>query len=172
MKAQLWLTIIAVTALAVFVIVPLAHAGWKHCKGTGKFIESGPEMAFDCDDWPKHRVSIEKSVTEQTCDCPELDGSRQTSYEYHDRKGTGGTSFAYYTLETRGGDKIFGKYSGRGRREIKKDGSWEGHFIGEWEEYDGTGKLQGVKGKGAYWGKITPAGVSIEWEGDYFFPDK
>jgi hypothetical protein len=171
MRSKLWFVTVAI--LTIPATVPAAQAGWKQCKGTGKFIESGPEIAFDCEDWPKHRVSLGKSIAEQTCDCPELDGARQTAYEYHDSlPGGAGMSFAYYTLETREGDKLFGKYGGRGRAEVKKDGSRETHFIGQSEEYRGTGKMKGVKGKGTYRGKSTPAGVSYEWEGDYWFPDR
>jgi hypothetical protein len=54
MRGKLWLIPLVIIIVGLFTMVPLAHTGWKHCKGTVKLIEAGPELAFDLDDWPSH----------------------------------------------------------------------------------------------------------------------
>jgi hypothetical protein len=72
---------------------------------------------------------------------------------------------------TRSEDKIFGTSKGTWKVEAKKDGSWEAIGSGEIEYYGGTGKLEGIKGKGAVKSERTPTTVSLTWEVDAYFPD-
>jgi hypothetical protein len=171
MGTKIFLRLVVITVVALFVLTPPANARSKHCKGNAKLVSIPSETTLNLDDAPDHKMRLRAYVYEHSCNCEELGEFRQYSHAYQDILGGNGRSTGYYTSVLKGGDKLFGKFSGKSKTEMKKDGSWEMVFSGEWENTGGTGKSEKVKGKGTYSGKASPAGVSYEWEGDFEFPD-
>jgi len=162
---------VAVAVVALFVQESQPKARSKHCKGSAKLVAVPSETTVNLDDAPDHKMRLRVYVYDHTCDCEEFAEFSQWSCAYEDIVGGNSRSIGYYTDVVKGGDKIFGKYNGKSKTKTKKDGSWEMVFSGEWENTGGTGKLEGVKGKGTYSGKASPASFSYEWEGDFEFPD-
>ena len=111
------------------------------------------------------------NIHEHTCTWPELGEFRQYIYSYADTVAGSGTDTGYWTDETKTGDKIFGRHSGTQKTEIHPDGSCEMTFSGEWEATGGTGKFEGIKGKGTFAGKGTMEDMPWQWEKTFDLPD-
>ncbi|PKO52653.1 MAG: hypothetical protein CVU27_03395 [Betaproteobacteria bacterium HGW-Betaproteobacteria-20] len=78
-------------------------------------------------------------------------------------QGTGDNS-GYYTI-TNGADSTIAKWSGKVNT-VMKDGNPMTSTRGQWEYVGGTGKYQGVKGKGEYNGYFTSATeYTVDWKG-------
>ncbi|NOS98066.1 MAG: hypothetical protein HOP25_06295 [Methylotenera sp.] len=78
-------------------------------------------------------------------------------------QGTGEHS-GYYTASN-GADSTIAKWSGKVNTVIK-DGNPMTSFKGQWEYVGGTGKHQGIKGKGEYNGYFTSATeYTVDWKG-------
>jgi len=78
-------------------------------------------------------------------------------------QGTGDHS-GYYTI-TNGTDATIAKWSGKVNT-VMKDGNPMTSFKGQWEYVGGSGKFQGIKGKGDYNGYFTSATeYTVDWKG-------
>ena len=141
------------------------------CKGDAKLVGMPSQTKVNLEDAPEHVVQLSYYINEHTCTCPEIGDFRQYTYSYVDTIAGNGTDVGYWTDETKTGDKIFGRHSGTQKTEIHPDGSWEMTFSGEWEATGGTGKFEGIKGKGTDAGKGTPEDMSWQWEGSFDLPD-
>ena len=141
------------------------------CKGDAKLIGMPSQTTFNLEDVPEHVIQLSYNIHEQTCTWPELGDFRQYIYSYADTVAGSGTDTGYWTDETKTGDKIFGRHSGTQKTEIHPDGSWEMTFSGEWEATGGTGKFEGIKGKGTFAGKGTMEDMPWQWEGTFDLPD-
>ena len=141
------------------------------CKGDAKLVAMPSQTTLNLEDVPEHVVQLSYSIHEHKCACPEIGDLRQYIYSYADTVAGSGTDVGYWTDETKTGDKIFGNHSGTQKTEMNLDGSWEMGFSGEWEATGGTGKFEGVKGKGTFAGKGTSDDVSWQWEGTFELPD-
>jgi len=170
MRTRSWFTMLVVAALMVFMAAS-AHAGWRHCTGTTARGPNLSETILLLDDQPNHTVRMVVWEGKIGCSCPEIDGATVAHRDYYDMTPAGGSYICYWTILTQGTDKIFGTSKGSWKVEAKKDGSWESTGSGELEYYGGTGKLEGLKGKGAVKSKRTPTAVSITWEADVYLPD-
>ena len=78
-------------------------------------------------------------------------------------QGTGDHS-GYYTI-TNGVDATVAKWNGNVNT-VMKDGNPMTSFKGQWEYVGGTGKFQGINGKGEYSGYFTSATeYTVDWKG-------
>ena len=78
-------------------------------------------------------------------------------------QGTGEHS-GYYTI-TNGTNSTIAKWAGRVNT-VMKDGNPMTSFKGQWEYVGGTGKYNGIKGKGDYNGYFTSATeYTVDWKG-------
>ena len=172
MRGKVFFTVVAIAILALFVLAPVTDARTKHCKGKAKLVGMPSETILNIDDGvPGHKMRLRIMVYDHTCDCEEVAEFRQYVQDYADIVGGSARSSGYYTNAIKGGGANFGKWSGNSKTEMKKDGSWEMVFSGKWEQTGGKGRLEGMKGKGTYTGKASPASFFYEWEGDMEFPD-
>ena len=142
------------------------------CKGDAKLVGMPSQTTLNLEDVPEHVLQLSSEIYDSTCTCPEIGDFRQYTYSYYDTVAGSGTLVGYWTDVTKTGDKFFGKTSSSFKTEVKPDGSWEMTFSGEWEAAGGTGKFEGIKGKGTFAGKGTPADMSYQWEGSFDLPDK
>jgi hypothetical protein len=172
MRRKMFLTVVTIGIVTLFAFAPLAGAGTKHCKGSAKLVGKPSETILNIDDnVPEHKMRLRIMVYDHTCDCEEIAEFRQYTQDYADVVGGSAQSSGYYTSYIEKGGATFGKWNGSSKTEMKKDGSWEIIFSGNWEQTGGKGKFQGMKGGGTYVGKASPSGFSYEWEGDMEFPD-
>ena len=141
------------------------------CKADVKLVGMPFQTTLNLEDVPEHVVQLSHYISEHTCNCPEIGNFRQYLYSYTDTAAGIGTVVGYWTDETKTGDKIFGKHSGTQKAEMNPDGSWEMTFSGEWEATGGTGKFEGIKGKGTFAGKGSMEDMSWQWEGSFDLPD-
>ena len=141
------------------------------CKADVKLVGMPYQTTLNLEDVPEHVVRLSHYISEHTCTCPEIGNFRQYLYSYSDTAAGIGTDVGYWTDETKTGDKIFGKHSGTQKTETNPDGSWEMTFSGEWEATGGTGKFEGIKGKGTFAGKGSMEDMSWQWEGSFDLPD-
>ncbi len=141
------------------------------CKGDAKLVSMPSQTTLNLDDVPEHTLQLSIEIYEHTCTCPEIGDFRQYVYSSSDTVAGIGTGGGYWTDVTKTGDKVFGKHSSSIKTEVNPDGSWEMTFSGEWEATGGTGKFEGIKGKGTIAGKGTPEDMSFQWEGSFDLPD-
>jgi hypothetical protein len=141
------------------------------CKGDAKLVSMPSQTTLNLDDVPDHILQLSIEIYEHTCTCPEIGDFRQYIYSNSDTVAGTGTGCGYWTDVTKTGDKIFGKTSSSVKTEVIPDGSWEMTFTGEWEATGGTGKFEGIKGKGSFAGKGTSEEISYQWEGSLDLPD-
>ena len=170
MRTKMSTVILALVILVAFAAVPV-HAGWKHCTGTTVAAPFLSETILSLDDQPNHTIRMVVFEGKAGCSCPEVDGASGTWRSYRDTTPAGGSHLTYFTFVTKSGDKFFGKGKGAWKVETKKDGSWEAIGSGEFEDYGGTGRLEGIKGKGTVKYKRTSTSFSESWERDVYFPD-
>ena len=141
------------------------------CKGDAKLVGTPSQATVNLDDVPEHVLQLSYDIYDHTCTCPEIGDFRQHIYSQYDLVAGSGTDVGYWTDETKTGDKVFGKHSSKVKTEVNPDGSWEMTFSGEWVATGGTGKFEGVKGKGTFSGKGGPEEMSYQWEGGFDLPD-
>ena len=100
---------------------------------------------------------VQKSPDEQWND------SKITYWGTADLIAGSGTQSGYFVNDHPDGDRRFGTFEGRivtSGTEVTLEGTWK--FTG------GTGKFRGLKGGGAYKGRMTsPVAVENIWEGTY-----
>lgn len=142
-----------------------------HCEGSASLVGIISETNIYVDDVPDHKLQLIVQMFDHTCTCEEIGEFRQIVRGYYDVVGQNASAVGYYTNHLKGGDKIFGTWTGKQKTEIEKDGSWEISLSGEWVNTGGTGEFEGAKGKGPFSMKVSPAALSFEWEGDFEFPD-
>jgi hypothetical protein len=171
MRAKIFLGVVAVVIAAVFVLAPLANARTIHCKGIARLVGVLSETNIYVDDTANHKLQLVVQMTDHKCTCEEFPEFRQIVRGYYDMEAGTSRPVGYYTNYLKGGEKHFGKWSGKTNMEVKKDGSWEIFLTGEWEHTGGTGIWKDAKGKGTVSGKITPTGFDYTWEGDFELPD-
>ena len=135
------------------------------CKADVKLVGMPFQTTLNLEDLPEHVVQLSHYISEHTCTCPEIGNFRQYLYSYTDTAAGIGTDVGYWT------DEIFGEHSGTQKTETNPDGSWEMTFSGEWEATGGTGKFEGIKGKGTFAGKGSMEDMSWQWEGSFDLPD-
>lgn len=105
-------------------------------------------------------------LSETTCDSSGgfIEGATVLNQEVANlHQGTGDHS-GYYTI-TNGTDSTIAKWSGKVNT-VMNDGNPMTSFKGQWEYVGGSGKFQGIKGKGDYNGYFTSATeYTVEWKG-------
>lgn len=143
----------------------------KHCEGKAKQSAMIAQTTYNLDDVPLHSIQLTHSQYDHSCTCQELGDFQQLIYDYVDDVAGNGTMTGYFIDIVKNSDKIFGNHSSKYETEVKEDGSWEMKFSGNWEVTNGTGKFNGIKGKGTMSGKGTQQGINFDWEGDMDFPE-
>jgi hypothetical protein len=143
----------------------------KHCEGKAEQSAIIAHTIYNIDDVPQHSMQLMNSQYDHSCTCQELGDFKQLIYDYFDDVAGSGTITGCFIDIVKSGDKIFGKHSSKYETEVKKDGSWEMTFAGNWEATNGTGKFNGIKGNGTFSGKGTQQGFNFNWEGDFDFPE-
>jgi hypothetical protein len=171
MKAKIFFTVVAIATVAAFMVLPIAKAETKNCRGDAKLVGMPSQTTLNLEDVPQHVVQLSYEIHDHTSTCPEIGDFRSFIYSYADTVAGSGTGVGYWTNVTKAGDKLFGNHKITLKTDIKEGGSWEMTFSGEFELTGGTGKFEGIKGKGTLTGKGTPEGMSWNWEGSFDFPD-
>jgi hypothetical protein len=171
MKTKLFFAAVVNITVLAFLVLPIANAETKNCRGDAKLVSMPSQTTLNLEDTPQHVIQLSYEIHDHTSTCPEIKEFRQFIYAYSDMVAGSGTGEGYWTDVTKGGDKLFGKHMNKFKTDIKADGSWEMTFSGEWEATGGTGKFEGVKGKGTFIGKGSPEGMSWNWEGSFNFPE-
>ena len=143
----------------------------KHCEGKAKLSAIIAQTTYNLDDVPQHSIQLTHSHYDHSCTCKELGVYQQLIYDYADDVAGNGTLTGYFIDILSSGDKIFGNHNSKYETEVKEDGSWQMKFAGNWEVTSGTGRLDGIKGKGTMSGGGTEKGINFDWEGDMDFPE-
>ena len=170
MTVRFRITVAAIAILALVALAMPASAGTKQCEGTGTLVGLPAQSTLSLDDVAQHRVNLNYAVWSMMSTCAEFDQSRQLVRAYHDLVAGSGTGIGYFTIVTKEGDRAFGKYSSTYKMEMRQAGSWEQLFTIDWAIYDGTGKCEGMTGKGTASGKSTPEGSTYDWQGEFVLP--
>jgi len=159
------------TVLAFLAAVSLAAVLSAQTKTSGT-IECGkadPQHMIEVGDKPSHSMGISKSTCTWSKPMEIAGAKTKDGYSVASDDTTGGKSSSHgihvSTLDN--GDKMYVRFQGTG---MLKDGALQTDS-GTWSYTGGTGKLEGIKGKGTYKGKGTAGGgVTYEIEGDYTLP--
>ena len=94
-----------------------------------------------------------------------IEGATVSNPEIANLHQGNGDHSGYYTV-TNGTDSTIAKWNGKVNT-VMKDGNPMTSFKGQWEYVGGTGKFQGIKGKGDYNGYFTSATeYTVDWKGN------
>jgi hypothetical protein len=155
--------LIAVAGLACLAcasaVAQTAFSGTCVCK-------RGAEQLLPVGDHPEHSLGVEQ----YKCDWNkpiELGGDKAkggVATNTTDVSGSKSRFRGVHVITLQSGDKVSLPYQGVG--ENSKDGK-DAHSKGTFTMSDGTGKLKGVTGKGAFSCKSTADGLSCEVDGQY-----
>jgi hypothetical protein len=156
--------------LALMVALAATAAAQTKASGTVSCAKPDPAYSIEVADQAGHALSISKSVCTWTKSM-EIAGLKTTAghdVSYGDAKGEVVKSSGYHVSNMSNGDKMYVRF--KGKDTMTKDGK-PLTTEGTWSYTGGTGKLQGIKGKGTYKGKADAAGnMVVEVEGDYELP--
>ena len=164
MRSKLFLTLALMVALAATAAAKTKTSGTVSCA------KPAPEYSIAVADQAGHSLNISKSACTWTKPM-EIAGLKTTAghdVTYGDAKGEVVKSSGYHVSNMSNGDQMHVKFHGKDT--MTKDGK-PLTTEGTWSYTGGTGKLQGIKGKGTYKGKADAAGnMIVEVEGDYELP--
>jgi hypothetical protein len=139
----------------------------NHISSTFNCAKVDTSQPVEVGDHPGHELLTNK-LTSCAFNTPfELAGLKATAMSSAvavDARGTKFRDQGYATMTMDNGDKAYMRLQGTGTSNEKGPPNEDG----TWSFTSGTGKLEGLKGKGTY--KISPEAGHIEIEGDYTLP--
>jgi hypothetical protein len=162
MKVRSVLVLLAAVGLAASATAQTKISGTQQCT-------SQPPTPVAIPDQPNHAYAIIKAQCSWTkpieiAGQQAKDGEDTISAEFWGAKGS---DRGYYVGTMSGGDKIMVKFSGTSQSKEGKPVGGEG----TWSFTGGTGKLQGLKGKGTYKGTANADGsMTYAIDGEYSLP--
>jgi hypothetical protein len=95
-----------------------------------------------------------QGVNESTGRQSYMDGAQVSNKEINELVQGNGTHRGYVTMTSRDGDQEITQWNGDVTT-VMKDGQPMTSFKGTWQKISGTGKLQGIQGRGTYAGHFT-----------------
>jgi len=163
MRSKLFLILALVVALAATAAAKTKSTGTVSCA------KPAPEYSIAVADQAGHSLNINKSACTWTkpMEVAGLKTKDGTDVTYGDASGAEVHTWGYHVSNMSNGDQMHVKFHGK---DTMKDGKPVANE-GTWSYTGGTGKLQGIKGKGTYKGKADADGnMVVEVEGDYELP--
>ncbi len=143
-----------------------AYAG-KKVSGTGKVVTIRSQTRTVPGDVPNHEITTTTRLDVFMSDDPDWNNIPASFVAYADLIAGTGPDWGYIVVTHPGGDQTFAAYAGMVKTVVNPDGSREMTFEGRHWVIGGTGKFRGITGSGTYKGKVTPAGVTYEWDLEY-----
>ncbi len=96
-----------------------------------------------------------------------MDGAEVTNREIAQLFQGNGPQSGYYTL-SKDGNTTVALWKGEVTTVMAADGTPQTSFNGTWDYVAGTGKYDGIKGKGEYHGHFTSkTSYAVDWSGEY-----
>jgi hypothetical protein len=146
---------------------PDAYAGGKKISGTGKVIAIVSETKIYPGDNRSHVLALSNMHEVDNSADPLFNNVQVNEVVASDYTAGTGTMRGYRVSTHPGGHKTFMAMEGLTKTVMKPGGPPKTTFGGKWWYTGGTGKLKGITGGGTFKGKVTKAGVTYEWEGEY-----
>jgi hypothetical protein len=153
--------------VVVFALAAVASAQTK-ISGTAQCGKPEPTYSIQVGDQPDHSFAISQSKCPYTKPS-EIAGTQTKEFvttSFSEIDGSRATTRGYVDGSMANGDKFYVRSQGSANL---KEGIIE-NAEGTWSFVGGTGKLEGIKGKGTYKGKGGPEGITYEIEGEYELP--
>jgi hypothetical protein len=114
-------------------------------------------------DRPNHEIGLVEIGGTQTSTDPQWSGAAITYWGTADLIDGSGPQRGYFLNVHTDNDRDCGSFEAQitvSGEQVMLEGTWQ--FIG------GTGKFEGISGRGTFKGRMTsPTAVSTEWEGEY-----
>lgn len=161
------LLVVAFWLLASLTQSQEAYAGGKKFSGTGKLVAILAETKMFPGDNPGHQVTLTRLQEVDYSSEPGFEEVRVSAVSFSDLTAGTGSHRGYRVGTHANGERTFMGFEGITKTVMKPNGSPETTFEGKWWYTAGTGKFKGIKGSGTYNGKVTKAGFTYEWDGEY-----
>jgi hypothetical protein len=146
---------------------PEAYAGGKKISGTGKVTAIVSETRIYPGDNRSHFLTLSNYLELDSSADPLFNDVQVNEVVAADNREGAGTMRGYRVSTHPGGGKTFMAIEGMTKTIMEQGSPPKRTFGGKWWYTGGTGKLKGITGGGTFEGKITRAGVTYEWEGEY-----
>lgn len=146
---------------------PEAYAGGKKTSGTGKVIAIVSQTKIYPGDNRSHVLALSNYHEVDNYAEPLFNNVQANEVVATDYMGGTGAMRGYRVSTYPGGDKTFMAIEGLEKTVMKPGAPPKTSFEGKWRYTGGTGKFKGITGGGTFKGKVTKAGVTYEWEGEY-----
>lgn len=115
------------------------------------------------EDQPNHQVQLAEVHATQRSDDPSWNNGRLTYCGVTDLVSGTGTQQGYFVNEHTDGDRDCGTFEGR-----ITTASGQATIEGTFTFTNGTGKLKGIRGNGAFKGRqVSPTEIEMSWTGVY-----
>jgi len=155
------------------VLLAMATVAAAQTKVTGVLQCGKPEVeqSVPAGDQPDHLFGVSKVSCNWTkaMDVAGFQSKTGTSTSINEITGSNVKAHGQHVSTMATGEKTFVRFEGS---TILKEGVAQ-TAQGSWSYTGGTGKLEGIKGKGTYKGKANPDGtITYEVEGEYTLPPK
>jgi len=155
--------------LALAVALATSAAAKTKTSGTVSCAKPDPAYSIEVGDQAGHALSISKSACTWTKPM-EIAGLKTTAghdVTYGNASGAEVKGSGYHVSNMSNGDKMYVRFKGKDTMKDGKPATTEG----TWSYTGGTGKLEGIQGKGTYKGQADADGnMIVEVEGDYELP--
>lgn len=163
---RLIVPIAALAACSIFSGVAMAEGGNISGSITLSYTK---QEALPVAEAPGHMVLLGevKGANKNTGSTDYMDGAEVTNREIGRLFQGNGTHSGYITLGKNGNSSI-ALWSGEVTTVMPPEGQPQTSFKGNWEYVAGTGKYDGIRGKGEYRGHFTSqTSYVVEWSGEY-----
>lgn len=165
-SSRLIVAFAAMATCSTFSSVALAEGG--NISGSITFSYTKQE-ALPVAEAPGHLVQLVevKGVNKNTGSTDHMDGAAVTNREIARLFQGNGPHSGYITLDE-SGNATTALWSGEVTTVMSPEGQPQTSFKGSWEYVAGTGKYEGIRGKGEYHGQFTSqSSYVVDWSGEY-----
>jgi hypothetical protein len=165
-------TILRGVVAASLPLAAVALLGWSpgsalsKIAGTfdAKYVEQHPLSVPDAEGHALVLGRVE-GVNRSTGPTPYMDNGKVTNFEFGDLTQGNGPQQGYISM-SQGADSVISKWSGKVTTTLSAEKTPITTFEGTWTKVKGTGRYEGITGKGTYKGHFTSqTEYTVEWSG-------
>jgi len=169
-SSGIW-SIVFISVISAFLLMTIiqgqeAYAERKKVYGTGKAVSTVSETKIVPGDLPKHTLTFSSRIDMQESPNPDFVG-QVIAHHVSDYTAGTGRHWGYRVITHSSGDKAIMAIEGMTKTVAKPKAFPDISFEGKWRYTGGTGRFKGITGRGTYTGKVTKAGLTYDWEGEY-----
>jgi hypothetical protein len=144
-----------------------AYANRRRVSGVARTVVSLAEVRMPAGDNPQHEVTLSRLTGVLNSSDPNFNDVKVHEVTFSDCVAGTGTHRGYDVNIHPGGDKTFTRHEGVTKTVAMLNEAPQTTFEGTWWCTGGTGRFQGITGRGTYRGRVTSTGLAYVFEGEY-----